>query len=1182
VRAKAAVILAVAGLMAMAAGTLASHPGSPYINLTVNNAVIEHNDAIYAQGGVGAGTGNFDPFLTVESSSQSPASQDGTEDGYNQCDDPGCPDERGDAPFYYDQFFGGGRTHEILVSAIPTLEYQGTLYREFSLDANDEGNDTWMSIDEIKIFVDSQVDLTTYVNSTETFGNDTGTPALEIFDMDEGDGGDQTILMVSQGLESGSGVSDVTVLVPNDLFPGDCYYGAPTGTNGCNLYLYFWTAMGHLPDGNVAGVTCTQNPCDWDVSAGFEEWRIRFLPVVNISKTADESFTREYDWTVNKTVDPETLSLFNGDSDTVTWEVTPTRDAGTDGDFLVSGTITIRNPTGAPPIPTGIDAEILSLEDVLTLDGNDIPVTDVDCEFEGDPVTFPFTLEPGDQIDCTYEVPTPSATDTSTGTNKATVTIDSGIPECDPEEDDCGGIQFSTEVEYFDTAAVNFSGATMTEIDETATLTDDRGPLDQAAVSGQTEDYDEEFACPDDEGTETNTAVVTEDDTGESDSDPASVTITCYGLTVSKTAVPSFDREYDWTITKTVSDEDIDLFNGDDQEVTWTVTWDRDNGTDSNWAVTGVITVNNPAPMAATNVSVSDALAGPVAAEVDCDPAAGDQNDTTIESIAAGGSATCDYWAALPNATTRLNTATATLFGQNYTGTQNVDFTGINPNEIDESAEVTDDRGPLDLDVNGDGFTTYNETFACGEDAGSHSNTAVVTEGDSVPEESDDDTATTVVSCYGLTVSKTATTEFTRNYDWDVQKSRVILEGEELDPSDGLPGTLVLDEGQTYLANYEIVVTMTGSTDSDWFVSGVITINNATPLDATGVSVSDVISPDSPTVEIDCDPAAGDQNDTTVDILAGGSATCDYWAGLNDASARTNVATATLNGVDYDSSAVNVTFDNTPDVEIDECVDIDDNNGTPDNESDDDEFQVCLDDLTAGTYTHSYTISIGPYETCGVFQFVNHVDLTTSNDDNDTTESDSDEYTVGVTVPCPEGCTLTPGYWKTHNDSFWGGAPTDETWFLLEYWVYDDGTDTWSLEGPGDEDSPFFLSGQSYFDVLWAKKAGNVYYNLAFHYIAAQLNMLDGADPTDAQAAFDAATELFKEYTPEEVALLKGKNGKELRAEFIELAGILADYNEGTTGPGHCDEEPEAFFTGDTTNTLVTAVFTDRRIPLVA
>lgn len=135
--------------------------------------------------------------------------------------------------------------------------------------------------------------------------------------------------------------------------------------------------------------------------------------------------------------------------------------------------------------------------------------------------------------------------------------------------------------------------------------------------------------------------------------------------------------------------------------------------------------------------------------------------------------------------------------------------------------------------------------------------------------------------------------------------------------------------------------------------------------------------------------------------------------------------------------------------------------------------------------------------------------------------------------PQDDGCTLTPGYWKTH--SSYGPAPYDETWTLI------------------GEDSPFFLSGKSYYQVLHTSPAGNAYYNLSFHYIAAQLNFLNGASiPDGVQNAFNAATDLFNTYTPSQIAALRGNNP--LRAQFINLAGILADYNEGDIGPGHCDD----------------------------
>jgi len=138
--------------------------------------------------------------------------------------------------------------------------------------------------------------------------------------------------------------------------------------------------------------------------------------------------------------------------------------------------------------------------------------------------------------------------------------------------------------------------------------------------------------------------------------------------------------------------------------------------------------------------------------------------------------------------------------------------------------------------------------------------------------------------------------------------------------------------------------------------------------------------------------------------------------------------------------------------------------------------------------------------------------------------------------PPIEGCTRTPGYWKTHSE--FGPAPYDDTWAQL----------------PNGASTTFFLSGQSYYEVLWTSPSGgNAYYILAKQYIAAQLNFLNGTDPSDAQAAFDAATVLFTTHTPEDVAAAKGKNGKELRDQFISLSKELDDYNNGFIGPGSCE-----------------------------
>ena len=151
-------------------------------------------------------------------------------------------------------------------------------------------------------------------------------------------------------------------------------------------------------------------------------------------------------------------------------------------------------------------------------------------------------------------------------------------------------------------------------------------------------------------------------------------------------------------------------------------------------------------------------------------------------------------------------------------------------------------------------------------------------------------------------------------------------------------------------------------------------------------------------------------------------------------------------------------------------------------------------------------------------------------------------YVSGVIVDVDntvEGCTLTQGYWKNHSDCKANGPERDDTWD--------------KIPGGEAEETIFFLSRQDYcevFDTQSNKKNGK-YYILAHQYIAAQLNMLAGADPTAAQAAFDEATILLENNTPEMV-----KGNANLEADCVRLGGILDEYNNGVIGPGHCDDSP--------------------------
>lgn len=134
-----------------------------------------------------------------------------------------------------------------------------------------------------------------------------------------------------------------------------------------------------------------------------------------------------------------------------------------------------------------------------------------------------------------------------------------------------------------------------------------------------------------------------------------------------------------------------------------------------------------------------------------------------------------------------------------------------------------------------------------------------------------------------------------------------------------------------------------------------------------------------------------------------------------------------------------------------------------------------------------------------------------------------------VIVP-RQGCTLTPGYWKTH--SKYGPAPYD---------------DTWAKKG---EDTTFFKSGKSWYQVLWTPpRGGNAYYILSFQYIAAKLNLLAGAPtPLAVQSALTFAESFFNTYGPSDKLTRSFKN------VVIYNAGVLDSYNNGYIGPGHCSD----------------------------
>jgi hypothetical protein len=81
-----------------------------------------------------------------------------------------------------------------------------------------------------------------------------------------------------------------------------------------------------------------------------------------------------------------------------------------------------------------------------------------------------------------------------------------------------------------------------------------------------------------------------------------------YEVVVEKTADTSFDRDFDWTIEKTGSESALTLSAGQSFDVCYDVSVSS-TFEDSNWAVSGTITITNPDPDFDANLqSVSDVV----------------------------------------------------------------------------------------------------------------------------------------------------------------------------------------------------------------------------------------------------------------------------------------------------------------------------------------------------------------------------------------------------------------------------------------------------------------------------------------------------------------------------------------------------------------------------------------------
>jgi hypothetical protein len=367
-----------------------------------------------------------------------------------------------------------------------------------------------------------------------------------------------------------------------------------------------------------------------------------------------------------------------------------------------------------------------------------------------------------------------------------------------------------------------------------------------------------------------------------------------------------------------------------------------------------------------------------------------------------------------------------------------------------------------------------------------------------------------VTFCFDYELEAVMTTDpsFDRTWDWSLVKT-----------SDAV-GPLELADGQLYPVNYTITTT-TEPMDENFEITGTVTITNPAPMPATITAVNTVLE-DTTVANVDCGV-------TFPYVLASlGELDCTYSATVGDITDQEVTTTIETSGdVDGDVVSAEALFEG-PTSEFDECITVNDTNANgPQN------VEVCADDVVK---TFSYEVMFGKNTAadiqliCGANEYINTATIAT----NDNVIEKESSVSVTANIDCPQGCTLTQGYWKTHSSQ--GPAPYDDAWLNNESRT---------------------LRSMNWLTILHTSpQKGNAWYILAHQYIAAWMNYnANGADaPTNVISALNGAGLLLSTNSPETLAAAKGKSGTDLRNNFINLAGLLGSYNEGTIGPGHCSE----------------------------
>lgn len=348
---------------------------------------------------------------------------------------------------------------------------------------------------------------------------------------------------------------------------------------------------------------------------------------------------------------------------------------------------------------------------------------------------------------------------------------------------------------------------------------------------------------------------------------------------------------------------------------------------------------------------------------------------------------------------------------------------------------------------------------------------------------------------YELEVTATASTSFQRQLFWSLSQEPAR-------------DSLFLSSGQTFLMPYKVTAGVAGQEDSDFLVKGMIVVSNPAPV-LIVLSKIEAAFEDGGSVELFCGALPRV-------LFPGDRVVCKYTAERRGGESTSLTVKAIPHGFPEASVAtIRVDFGEAKVDLKDECVELSDRYLG--------EKVLCAGQPIRGPF--SYEAAIGPFEGCSeVVHFANSASLR-GLDSGERIFAHSE--VVVELAPCDRGCVLSEEYWRTHSQ--YGPAPYDKTWSLL------------------GEDTLFYRSGVTYYNMLQIPPEKGPYYTLGRAYIAALLNQLDGAllDEITASALY-RAEDLLTEYSP--------RAAEQQRETFFRIAKLLDAFNQGELSLRSCSE----------------------------